>query len=53
MDVVKVARLVFSKRTCSRVYAILALLTKLFVALLLWVLEVPLAQAWLHSVMHN
>ena len=40
MDIVKKARLVFSKRTCHRVYAIAVLLTRLVVRLILWVLEV-------------
>lgn len=35
-------RLVFSKRTCYRVYAILALLTRLLIRVIAWVLEVHL-----------
>lgn len=35
-----IIRFVFSKRTCYRVYAILALLTRLLIRLLTWVLEV-------------
>ena len=33
-------RLVFSKRTCYRVYAVFALLTRLLFRLIVWVLEV-------------
>ena len=40
MPVSDFIRLVFSKRTCYRVYAILALLTRLLFRLVAWVLGV-------------